>query len=80
MNREVEDAAAILSAVRDRYAEYALSVDDVDGLRFELKDWTFNIRISITEPVVGLNVESRADPALMRAKTREVLKIVEDSA
>jgi phosphomannomutase len=49
-------------------------VDDIDGYCFELADWRFNIRMSNTEPVVRLNVESRGDEALMREKTSEVLE------
>jgi phosphomannomutase len=61
----------------DRYAPDALSVEDVDGYSFEFPEWRFNIRMSNTEPVVRLNVESRGDAALMREKTAEVLAILE---
>ncbi|NWJ82483.1 phosphomannomutase, partial [Enterobacter sp. SECR19-1250] len=33
-------------------------------------------RSSNTEPVVRLNVESRADPALMEEKTQEILVLL----
>ena len=39
-------------------------------------DWRFNVRMSNTEPVVRLNVESRGDAALMEAKRDELLAIV----
>jgi phosphomannomutase len=35
--------------------------------------------MSNTEPVVRLNVESRADAELMRSKTQEVLSILESA-
>lgn len=35
--------------------------------------WRFNLRSSNTEPVVRLNVESRADTALMEARTKDIL-------
>ena len=63
--------------MHQRYANEALSVDDTDGYSFEFADWRFNIRMSNTEPVVRLNVESRGDEALMKEKTAEVLKILE---
>ncbi len=59
------------------YGPDANSVDDTDGYSFEFDDWRFNIRMSNTEPVVRLNVESRGDEGLMRQKTSEVLKILE---
>ncbi|MDH4053908.1 MAG: phosphomannomutase [Gammaproteobacteria bacterium] len=77
INREVADAKATLKALHDRYAKDALAIDDTDGYSFEFPDWRFNIRMSNTEPVVRLNVESRGDQALMEAKTAEVLAIME---
>jgi phosphomannomutase/phosphomannomutase/phosphoglucomutase len=77
INREVADAKATLQALHDRYADEALNVDDTDGYSFEFEDWRFNIRMSNTEPVVRLNVESRGDVALMRGKTAEVLAVLE---
>jgi phosphomannomutase len=77
VNRKVADAAATLERLHDRYADEANDVDDTDGYSFEFADWRFNIRMSNTEPVVRLNVESRGDEALMREKTAEVLAILE---
>ena len=76
INREVADAKATLAALHDRYAADAESVDDTDGYSFDFGDWRFNIRMSNTEPVVRLNVESRGDQALMEAKTAEVLEVM----
>ena len=76
INRKVADAGATLKKLHDRYASEALAVDDIDGYCFEFADWRFNIRMSNTEPVVRLNVESRGDEALMEAKTKEVLKLM----
>ena len=77
INREVEDATAMLQKLHGLYAADALSVDDVDGFSFEFAEWRFNIRMSNTEPVVRLNVESRADPGLLTEKTAELLTILE---
>jgi len=77
INRQVADANHALETLHDRYARDALAVDDVDGYCFEFADWRFNIRMSNTEPVVRLNVESRADQALMEAKTAEILTVLE---
>jgi phosphomannomutase len=77
INRQVVDAGATLKALHDKYAPDALAVDDIDGYCFEFPEWRFNIRMSNTEPVVRLNVESRGDVALMEEKTQEVLAILE---
>jgi phosphomannomutase len=76
INREVADAMATLQLLNDHYAKDALHVDDTDGYGFEFADWRFNIRMSNTEPVIRLNVESRQDVELMKAKTAEILKLI----
>jgi phosphomannomutase len=52
-------------------------VDFTDGLSMEFADWRFNLRGSNTEPLVRLNVESRANEALMQEKTRELLQLLD---
>ncbi len=77
INRQFEDASATLESLHNKYAAHALSVDDTDGYSFEFAEWRFNIRMSNTESVVRLNLESRGDVPLMEAKTAEMLAIVE---
>ena len=75
INRTVDDAAALLKAVEARYSSSAKAVDYTDGLSMEFDNWRFNLRMSNTEPVVRLNVESRADTPLMQRKTAELLSL-----
>ena len=56
------------------------TTDHIDGISVDLGSWRFNLRMSNTEPVVRLNVESRADQALMEAKTAELLELIENQA
>lgn len=77
INREVEDAAATLQKLHDEYSDSALDVDDLDGYSFEFENWRFNIRMSNTEPVVRLNVETRGDQGLLEEKTAEILAVME---
>jgi phosphomannomutase len=76
INRRVEDAAANLRRVKDHYAERAMRIDETDGVGVEFESWRFNLRMSNTEPLIRLNVESRGDEDLMRRKTEEVLALV----
>jgi len=39
-------------------------------------EWRFNLRASNTEPLLRLNVESRADPALMEQRRDEILELI----
>jgi len=80
INRQVRDAVATLQLLHDTYAADALDVDDTDGYSFEYSDWRFNIRMSNTEPVVRLNIESRGDVELMQSKVSEILAILDDLA
>ncbi|NGY04632.1 phosphomannomutase [Solimonas terrae] len=73
INRKVADIGAVLADVRRHYAPGAQRIETVDGLSVEYADWRFNLRGSNTEPVLRLNVESRGDEALMRARTDELL-------
>ena len=74
INRKVMDAAEVLARIEDRYAPDALRVDHVDGISMEYANWRFNVRSSNTEPLLRLNVESRGDEKLMRARTEELLE------
>lgn len=77
INRTIEDPAHVLSKVEEVYAGEAESIEHVDGLSMSMGEWRFNLRMSNTEPVVRLNVESRADHALMEIKTAELLALIE---
>lgn len=77
INRTINDPARVIAAIESTYGPDAKSVSHVDGLSVEFADWRFNLRMSNTEPVVRLNVESRADIPLMKAKTAELLAEME---
>jgi phosphomannomutase len=77
INRSIEDPTAVLSKVEEVYREQAQSIEHVDGLSMAMGEWRFNLRMSNTEPVVRLNVESRGDSALMAAKTAELLNLID---
>jgi phosphomannomutase len=77
INRQVADVQQALTAVHEHYAPSALAVDEMDGYGFEYADWRFNLRMSNTEPVIRLNVESRSDYALMEKHTAEILALLE---
>ncbi|MBQ9365249.1 MAG: phosphomannomutase [Schwartzia sp.] len=73
INSTVDDAKAVIARIEKEYAPSG-EVNKVDGLSVEYKDWRFNLRMSNTEPVIRLNVETRGDKALLSEKTEELLK------
>lgn len=76
INSHVGDPKAAIGKVFDRYADEAKIIDKTDGISLEFDDWRFNLRMSNTEPVVRLNVESRKDPMLLNEKTTEILSLL----
>jgi phosphomannomutase len=76
INRKVADAKATIARVQQRYQPGSQAVDFTDGLSIEFADWRFNLRSSNTEPLIRLNVESRGNEGLMRAKTAELLQLI----
>lgn len=65
-----------IESVKQHYLSQAGEVDYTDGISMAFADWCFNLRSSNTEPVVRLNVESRADVMRMQEKTDEVLSLL----
>lgn len=76
INRHVADAKAAIDKVYNHYVADSTAVDKTDGISLEFPEWRFNLRMSNTEPVVRLNVESRADKALVDVKTQEILAML----
>ena len=78
INNRVPDAKATLAKIEAHFKNDAESVDYTDGISMSFGDWRFNLRTSNTEPVIRLNVESRADVALMKEKTASILELMKD--
>jgi phosphomannomutase len=76
INSKLKDPEAAINRVLDAYKADAKNIDTTDGISVEFSDWRFNLRMSNTEPVVRLNVESRADVPLMLSKTDQLLKLL----
>ncbi|MFT5694988.1 MAG: phosphomannomutase [Myxococcota bacterium] len=76
INRRIEDPVATIAKIRNHFEADAVSIDRTDGLSLEFDQWRFNVRSSNTEPVVRLNVESRANPTLMRQQTEAILAML----
>jgi phosphomannomutase len=52
-------------------------IDETDGISMEFADWRFNLRMSNTEPLVRLNLETRADASLLKLREKELLNVLE---
>lgn len=76
INNNIADPKKAIQKVFDFYEQEAQVIDKTDGISMEFATWRFNLRSSNTEPVVRLNVESKANTNLMKEKTQQVLSLL----
>lgn len=76
INRRVDNPEVLIHSIEDRFKTPEAVVDRTDGLSLDFTDWRFNLRMSNTEPVIRLNVESRGLPDLMEEKTAQLLALI----
>jgi len=75
INRRVDDARAIMDKIETQYRDSAEDIDHIDGLSMLFDDWRFNIRMSNTEPLLRLNVETRRRGEDLTTRIEEVLEL-----
>ncbi|MDD2486064.1 MAG: phosphomannomutase [bacterium] len=76
INRRLANPAKAIERVLTEYGPRGLHIDRTDGIGLEFDRWRFNLRMSNTEPVVRLNVETRGDKELLKKKTEEILNFL----
>ena len=74
VNSTVDDAAAKLALLQERYADGRIS--HLDGVSVDYDDWHFNVRPSNTEPLLRLCLESLISQQDMERRRDEVLEII----
>lgn len=73
INFTVNDKAAAIAAIKERYADGTLS--ELDGITIAYPDFWFNVRASNTEPLLRLNLEA-ADRATMETRRDEITALI----
>lgn len=76
INSQVGNPQAVMRQLERLYGPNALSVDYTDGISVEYPEWRFNVRMSNTEPLIRLNVESRCNIDVLERKTAELLSLI----
>ena len=76
INSKLGNPQAAIDQILSVYKKDANNIDHTDGISVDMGDWRFNLRLSNTEPVIRLNVESRGDVALMQQKTEQLLAMI----
>jgi len=74
INTKLEDPASKLEEIKAKYSDGKM--ETIDGVSVEYDNWRFNVRLSNTEPLIRLNVESKGDKDLMEEKTKELLNLI----
>jgi phosphomannomutase len=74
INTKLDDPKAKVEEIKTKYTDGKM--DTLDGVSVEYDDWRFNVRMSNTEPLIRLNVESKGDEKLMKEKTEELLALI----
>jgi phosphomannomutase len=79
INFSINAPAKVITRLAEYYAPQAIETDDIDGLSMNFGSWRFNLRVSNTENVVRLNVESKGDIGLMQQKTADIKRFLIES-
>ncbi|EGE4016755.1 phosphomannomutase, partial [Shigella boydii] len=76
INSKLAQPVEAINRVEQHFSREALAVDRTDGISMTFADWRFNLRSSNTEPVVRLNVESKANVELLESRVSIILNIL----
>ncbi len=79
INFKVADTAITIQKIVDHFADQNPSIDTTDGISLDFGAWRLNVRASNTEPLLRLNIESRADknPQPMQYYVDELTRIIQ---
>jgi len=76
INFKVTDAKACVQHIYEHFEDQAKEITEIDGLSMDCGNWRFNLRSSNTEPLLRLNLETRADAELMQRQTGVMKELI----
>ena len=74
INSTVSAPAQKIEKIKQKFSSG--TQNELDGISVEFPDWRFNVRMSNTEPLLRLNVETKSDEKLMKIKMQELLDFI----
>ncbi len=79
INFKVEDTQKTIQKIFDHFADLNPAIDQTDGVSLDFGEWRLNVRASNTEPLLRLNIESRADknPKPMQDYVDELTQLIQ---
>lgn len=80
INFKVVDTQDTIQKIFDHFADLNPAIDQTDGVSLDFGAWRLNVRASNTEPLLRLNIESRADrnPKPMQDYVDELTQLIQD--
>ena len=80
INFKVVDTQETIQKIFDHFADLNPAIDQTDGVSLDFGAWRLNVRASNTEPLLRLNIESRADrnPKPMQDYVDELTQLIQD--
>ena len=76
INFTIKNANAAIERVRGHFSSMGGKFENIDGISYSFDDWRFNLRISNTESLVRLNIETKGDKALLEEKVNELMSLL----
>ena len=76
INYRVKAVEPVIEEVLAHYGPLSPQLDCTDGISLEFTDWRFNLRSSNTEPLLRLNIETRADAAAVGRYVAEIENLI----
>lgn len=79
INFKVTDTQITIQKIFDYFADQNPAIDKTDGVSLDFGAWRLNVRASNTEPLLRLNIESRADknPKPMQDYVDELTRLIQ---
>ena len=79
INFKVTDTQITIQKIFDYFADQNPAIDKTDGVSLDFGAWRLNVRASNTEPLLRLNIESRADknPKPMQDYVNELTQLIQ---
>jgi phosphomannomutase len=78
INFKVQDASLVMQHIQQHYQAELKEVQLLDGLDLIFPQWRLSLRSSNTEPLLRLNIETKADRQLLQQKIAEVSALIKD--
>jgi len=78
INYKVSDTKKVLKDIRAHFSPLNPTIDTRDGLSMSFDNWRFNVRLSNTEPLLRLNIETKNDQNLVQEKVTEITHLIKN--